>query len=96
MSAYFWLRSAAVLRRSIRYRYRLPVILAALALLIQGCTGRPPPLARGPDASDPEVRVPAASYRSAIGAFARQRPVEPAPWRERNDSVAPTPKPDGK
>jgi len=28
-----------------------------------------------------------------IGPYQSQRPVEPAPWREQNEQIAPAPKP---
>ena len=96
MSVHFCPRSAAIRRRMNSFRIWLPVALAALTLPIQGCVDRTPQPFRGPDASDPAIRVPAAAYRSAVGGYTSQRPVEPAPWRERNDGVAPIPKPDGK
>jgi hypothetical protein len=63
--------------------------LAALCLPMAACFGAAErPLAR-PDPSDPATRVPPASYRSTLGGYSSQRPVEPAPWREQNERVAP-------
>lgn len=63
-----------------------PVALAAL--IVGGCSLTPPaPLHAA--AADPHVPVPAARYSSVVGPYARQRPVEPLPWREQNDRVAP-------
>jgi hypothetical protein len=42
MSAQFWPQSAAANRRSALWRYRLPAILTACALLAQGCAAIPP------------------------------------------------------
>lgn len=95
MFAQFWPRSAAVERRSTSWRYRLAAVLAAVALLTQGCAPIPSQPFVGAEASNPDVRVPPAPYRPVLGTYSRQRPVEPAPWRERNDRVAPTPKKDG-
>jgi len=36
--------------------------------------------------------VPAATYRPVLGGYVSQRPVDPAPWREQNDRVAPAEK----
>ncbi len=94
MSAHFWPRSAAANRLSALWRYRLPAILTACALLAQGCAAIPPRPFRGTDASNPDVRVLATAYRPVIGTYSSQRPVEPAPWRERNDHVTPTQKKD--
>ena len=69
--------------------------LSAGALLAQGCAATPPRPFDGAKVADPGVRVPPAAYRPVLGNYSSQRPVEPSPWRERNDRVAPTPKKDG-
>jgi hypothetical protein len=69
--------------------------LAAIGLLgplIQACSATNASPWRGPDPSDPSVRVAPASYRSTIGGYASQRPVAPLSWREQNERVAPQPK----
>jgi hypothetical protein len=63
--------------------------ITALAALAAGCSALTASPARTPDPSDPSVLVPPARYRSAFGAYTSQRPVEPRPWREQNDRVAP-------
>ena len=66
-----------------------PVAIAGACLtLLSGCmaAGPAPSLAA---AADPHVRVPPARYSSVIGPYTPQRPVEPTPWRERNERVAP-------
>jgi hypothetical protein len=68
------------------------VIVTALALLASACTAAPPQPFAGADPSDPDARVAATAYRSAIGRYQSQRPVPPATWREQNERVAPTPK----
>ncbi len=95
MSKRFWPWSAAAKRRSTSRRYRLPAILAAVALLTQGCALTPPRPFQGADASNPHARISPTAYRPVLGDYSSQRPVEPAPWRERNDRVAPAPKKDG-
>jgi hypothetical protein len=59
---------------------RLSSILC-LGGVIQGCEATPisPSI---PDPTDASVRVPTVSYRSAVGPFSSQRPVEPGPWEE--------------
>jgi hypothetical protein len=42
-----------------------------------------------PHPADPETRVRAAPYRSVTSGYVSRRPVEPRPWRGRNDAVAP-------
>ncbi|MBI3435097.1 MAG: hypothetical protein HY056_08480 [Proteobacteria bacterium] len=64
------------------------ILLAALAA---GCAAPPLPYS-GADPADPQASVPPARYRSSVAGYVSRRPVEPAPWRERNDRVAPAPK----
>ena len=83
--------------RSVRHFWRgrgaLLLLAASMpALLAQGCAMPPGPQALV-DPSDATARVPTASYRSVTRGYESRRPVEPAPWRERNDSVAPGQKP---
>ena len=70
------------------------LLLFTCAVVVSACSAAPPPppLA-GADPADPASRVPAASYRSAIGPYASQRPVEPKPWIEQNQTIAPQEKP---
>jgi hypothetical protein len=72
-----------------RYREaRFGLIAAALAaLIVSGCAAAPPPSVLA--AADPGSPVPAARYSSVTAPYTRQRPVEPLPWRERNERVAP-------
>ena len=67
--------------------------LAALALsvLASGCAGAPATPFAGVDPADPAAPSKPAGYRSTIGPYVRQRPVEPKPWREQNERVAPAP-----
>lgn len=84
MSLQFWSWPAAALRRATLWRYRRYAALTVCALLLQGCTATPPRPLAGDDASDPAARVPAVGYRSVLGSYSTQRPVEPSAWRERN------------
>lgn len=67
------------------------LILAAgfAAFLLAGCSAGLSAIAPRPDPADPNARVSAVGYRSGLGAYRSQRPVEPRPWREQNDRVAP-------
>jgi hypothetical protein len=71
---------------------RLATALALTATLAACGGGRPPPYA-GPDPSDPVAPVRAVVAPSTIGPYTRQRPVEPAPWQQQNERIAPAPKP---
>ena len=64
-----------------------------LCLLISACVTAPEPPLAGPDPSSPTARVPATAYRPVLGGYVSQRPVEPAPWREQNERVAPSENP---
>jgi hypothetical protein len=93
MITLFGARSAAV--RSARGRqlaFNWPV-LAATALTLYGCMPASAPLA-GADPAAPAAKVARVGYRSTIAPYTSLRPAPPAPWRERNDEVAPRPKPD--
>jgi hypothetical protein len=95
MFAHFWAKSAALRERHVAsFRKRLaPAIgVGALCLLTAACVATPSAPYAGPDPSDPNVRVPIVRYRSTTGGYTRQRPVEPAPWREQNERVTPAPK----
>jgi len=71
---------------------RRVIHVAMLCLPAAACLAAPERPFAGPDPSDPAVRVPAAAYRPVLGGYRSQRPVEPAPWREQNDRVAPAEK----
>jgi hypothetical protein len=67
-------------------------LLFVLAPLTHGCSGAPPAPLAAADPSDPGARAPRVGYRSTIGSYKSQRPVEPAPWGEQDERVAPRPK----
>jgi hypothetical protein len=68
-------------------------VLAGLVLLLAGCADPPRSPAAGPNPADPSARAPRVDYRSTVGGYKSQRPVDPAPWVEQNERVAPAPKP---
>jgi len=76
-----------------RVRPTLPpsrfILGLVLAFLASGCAGPPPSPFGGADPSDPAVRGKPVGYRSTVAPYTPQRPVEPAPWREQNERVAP-------
>lgn len=95
MFAHFQAKSAALWgRRAVSFRTRLaPAIgVVALCLLSAACVTTPHEPFAGPDPSSPSIRVPLTGYRSTIGRYTSQRPVEPAPWREQNERITPAPK----
>jgi hypothetical protein len=78
--------------RQLQIRFGVRAAVPLLALLLAGCTDAPRLPVAGPDPSDPGARAPRVGYRSTIGSYKSQRPVEPAPWGEQNERVAPRPK----
>lgn len=85
--------AARKLRRAASVHAALRVVGVALAAaLVAACTADPQIPAVGPDPSDPRTRVPATSYRSTVAPYESLRPVEPAPWIQQNQQVAPQPK----
>lgn len=89
MPVYLRILSAAWTRQ--RHLLRLATI-GLLTAWLPACSAVTASPSWGPDPSDPSVRVPLAGYRSTIGGYTSQRPVEPRPWREQNERVAPKPK----
>jgi hypothetical protein len=86
-------RASARGTRSIWGRWRV-VAWGGMVAMLTACSGAPPPAPLvGADPSDPSARVPAAAYRSTLGDYRGQRPVEPKPWTEQNQHVAPADKP---
>ena len=71
--------AAAAMARRQTARRRLSVA-AALATLTSACAAPPPAPLAGADPSDPSARVSAQRYRSTLGPYTSQRPVEPASW----------------
>jgi hypothetical protein len=78
--------------RPLQIQLAVRAIVPALALLLAGCADAPRAPVAGPDPSDPGARAPRVDYRSTIGSYKSQRPVEPGLWGEQNQSVAPKPK----
>lgn len=71
---------------------RLATVLL-FSLLVQGCAATPRSPFLGPDPSNPSARTPPVGYRSTVAPYSSRRPVDPVPWREQNERVAPRPEP---
>ncbi|GMO30829.1 hypothetical protein [Bradyrhizobium sp. TM233] len=84
--------TAASAARGRHFRFHWP-LLAALALALAGCMPATTQVA-GADPADPSAKVAHVGYRSTIAPYSSLRPATPAPWRDRNDTVAPQPKQD--
>jgi hypothetical protein len=61
--------------------------LAGIGLALGACSATVPDHLARP--ADPNVRVPAAAYRSVTAGAATYRPTEPKDWRELNRQVGP-------
>ena len=66
--------------------------VVAMSVLLAACSVTQQRKVAALDASAADARVPATAYRPVLGGYVSQRPVEPAPWREQNERVAPAPK----
>lgn len=64
------------------------VLLTAVAVILSACSG-PPLIEAGPSPSDASAWVPAQRYVPVTAGTIDYRPVEPKPWIERNERVAP-------
>ena len=94
MSMQFWANLAVGKRHDTKLLNRSCRVVLLLGLLtVTGCAA-PGQQFAGPDPSDPSARVAAVRYRSTLGSYRSQRPVEPGDWRDINERVTPQPKPD--
>lgn len=92
MFAHFGANCAAVHSVACNVCRRKANIAARLALLavsgiISGCAV--PVASSGQDPANPAAKVAAVGYRPVIAPYTSLRPSTPAPWRERNENVAP-------
>ena len=94
MSMQIWAASAVFERQGTKLLQRsfLAVLCLAALTAVAGCAAPTRPFV-SPDPADPSVRVPPVAYRSTLGAYRSQRPVEPGDWIDTNERVAPQPKP---
>lgn len=68
--------------------------LAALAVLLTACSVNvPPDIISDTDPSSPTAPVKPVRYVPVTAGTVDYRPVEPKPWIEQNQQVAPTPSP---
>ena len=80
------------LQRALRGVLPLAAILT-LCLLTAACFTAPPRPLAGAAPADADAGVKPAAYSSVLGRYTSRRPVDPGPWREQNERVAPTPRP---
>ena len=86
-------KSAAASSARGRYTLFNRTLLAAVALALSGCMPATTQMAVA-DPADPAAKVAPVGYRSTIAPYTSLRPATLAPWRARNDAVAPQPKQD--
>jgi hypothetical protein len=67
-------------------------VAAAASLPMQGCKTSSPFVAAAADPADANAPVAATTHRSTTDTYVRLRPVEPRPWIEQNQGVAPRPR----
>lgn len=65
-------------------------LIVTLALGVAACNSPPLPALSDSDAQSPTAPVPTAAYQSVMAGTADYTPVGLKPWRELNDSVAPS------
>ena len=94
MSSQFWARFAAIgMAGARRFTFSSVIPASAIALAIMAAGGAPAAArSAGADPADPAARTAGVGYRSTIAPYTSMRPSQPAPWRERNEKVAPQPK----
>lgn len=63
-----------------------PTVCALLSITLGACTNATV-LPDGP--ANSSRQAPPVVYRPALSGYTSARPVEPKPWREQNDAVAP-------
>jgi hypothetical protein len=73
-------------------RFGAIVLLPITVLLLAGWRDAPAPPVVGPNPADPGAPARGVGYRSTIAPYKSQRPVDPLPWGEQNQRVAPQPK----
>jgi hypothetical protein len=73
-------------------RFGAIVLLPIAVLLLAGWRDAPAPPVVGPNPADPGAPTRGVDYRSTIAPYKSQRPVDPLPWGEQNQRVAPQPK----
>nr|WP_315831231.1 hypothetical protein [Bradyrhizobium prioritasuperba] len=64
--------------------------LLAIGGVVSGCAV--PIALKEKDPADPAARVAPVSYRSTVAPYTSLRPATPAPWRQQNEDVTPSPK----
>lgn len=64
------------------------VLLVATAVVLSACSGLPN-IQAGADPADPHAPAPRSRYAPVTAGTVDYRPVEPKPWLQQNERVAP-------
>jgi hypothetical protein len=67
------------------------LVLTVATVILSACAGLPA-INAGLDPSDPAAPVPSVDNTSVMAGTAEYGPVEPKPWIEQNQRVAPKPR----
>jgi hypothetical protein len=79
---------------SILRRLGPPWAACVLALVTAACSASLPSAPLGAvHPADAQAPAPRAAYRPVIGTYRAARPVDPKPWAEQNQNVAPAERP---
>jgi hypothetical protein len=71
----------------------MKVVLAVLlGLLAAACAAAPAQPLSVADPANADAPAPPVRHRSSLENYVSQRPVDPVPWTEQNQRVAPRPK----
>jgi hypothetical protein len=89
MSVHLRASHAVIWRQRAAFQAMIGAGLAMWSLA--GCAAPATPFV-GPEPSDPTARVATVRYRSTTAPYASRRPVEPKPWQEQSQQVAPAPR----
>ena len=73
-------------------RFGAIALLPIAVLILAGWRDAPAPPVVGLNPADPAAPAPRVDYRSTIAPYKSRRPIDPAPWGEQNQRVAPQPK----
>jgi hypothetical protein len=80
-------------RKAAQLNRRIGAVTAVALCWLTACSQAPPSPFAGRDPSNPQAAVPPVAYRSTVAPYVSRRPVEPRPWGEQNERVAPAEKP---
>lgn len=72
-----------------QFLLRSAALLIATGLSLAACSTPAQPPHAGANPANPDAPVSAAPYVSTVSGYESQRPTDPKPWVEQNQSVTP-------